>query len=246
MIAGVIAGGIPYSASVVTDPYWLSVSSLLHFDGDLKDETGRDWVNNGTQASIQAGSALFGVGGLRVDGNDSDLQTTYPLDTDTQPFTFELFMRIASYDGPNQLYGWSKKRHTILSQSGSGGSQDQTVYLEDGFLTIERTAWSTGGSGVILRAGVDKAPLNKFVHIAICYDGTTQYGFLDGVLQFAFSVNTGWFNGVAGLRVGRSINTGYTQYRFGANADYDELRITKGVARYTANFTPPAAAFPNS
>ena len=229
------------------DTYWESVVSLLSFDDDenpLEDAAGKIWTATGPAVEVNASSALHGEAGLRIDGNDSDLQTSYPLDSPTQPFTVELYVRIASYDGPNQSYPWSQKRQALFGQSGTGGAQDQVVYLSDGYLGIERTAWATGGAA-IAQTGSTRVPLDTFTHIAVCYDGTRQYGFVAGQLQFEVPVNNGWINGAAGFRLGRNINTGYQQYRVGSNADFDSVRITKGVARYTADFVPPATPFPN-
>jgi hypothetical protein len=66
-----------------------------------------------------------------------------------------------------------------------------------------------------------------------------------------------YVNGVSGGSVANSINISDTGLTIGTPNDYrdgsstyhyngyiDDLRITKGVARYTSNFTPPTTAFP--
>ena len=66
-----------------------------------------------------------------------------------------------------------------------------------------------------------------------------------------------FINGTADATSGGAITDNFNQTNAGyigadrvgtspMNGYIDDLRITKGVARYTANFTPPTAAFPNN
>jgi hypothetical protein len=82
-------------------------------------------------------------------------------------------------------------------------------------------------------------------HVAIVrYSGTNKMYF-DGVAQTNSSSDTTYYtspslsNYCIGYDYSGGGNTGYL------SAYIDDFRVTKGYARYTANFTPPTAALPN-
>ena len=82
-------------------------------------------------------------------------------------------------------------------------------------------------------------------HVAIVrYSGTNKMYF-DGVAQANSSTDTTNYvtpsvsNYCIGYDYSGGGNTGYL------SAYIDDFRVTKGYARYTANFTPPTAALPN-
>ena len=81
-------------------------------------------------------------------------------------------------------------------------------------------------------------------HFAWVNSGGTSRVYIDGtnvtmggVTSWATSSNI--YKATAPLQIGRDFQSGYF------NGYLDEIRITKGYARYTANFTPPAGPFPN-
>ena len=81
---------------------------------------------------------------------------------------------------------------------------------------------------------------NTWNHVAWVYNGTTLTGYINGVSGGTAtpSFNITQNNCFIG-RVGFAAS--------GFMAGYvDELRITKGIARYTANFTPPTSLFPST
>jgi hypothetical protein len=81
---------------------------------------------------------------------------------------------------------------------------------------------------------------NTWSHVAVVRNGSTVTIYIDGVNRGSGTDATNLSPGNYALEIGRGVvtseypMTGYIQ----------DLRITKGVARYTANFTPPTAAFP--
>jgi hypothetical protein len=89
--------------------------------------------------------------------------------------------------------------------------------------------------------GATSLSANTWYHVALSRSGTSTRLFLDGNQQGStYTDSNNYINPTArpliggdGYNVSSSFN-GYMQ----------DVRITKGYARYTANFTAPTAAFP--
>ena len=84
---------------------------------------------------------------------------------------------------------------------------------------------------------------STWYHIAVVREGTGSNQtkiYINGTNDGTGTVSTD-FNQTSIMYVGANRTGGDA-----LNGYIDDLRITKGVARYTANFTPPAAAFPTS
>jgi len=79
-------------------------------------------------------------------------------------------------------------------------------------------------------------------HIAVSRQGSTHRMFIDGTLQTSTWTDSGTYL----VPTNRPIigNSGYhrTDNAFDFNGYMSDIRFTKGLARYTANFTPPTAA----
>jgi hypothetical protein len=112
--------------------------------------------------------------------------------------------------------------------------------------------WSLNGDSNrwVWQVNAGTVPANAFViafvptvgqwyHFACVRNGSTTTMYINGSsIGSGTSINITNSTGV--VYVGRyALSTGYD-----LNGYINDLRITKGYARYTANFTPPTQAFP--
>ena len=107
---------------------------------------------------------------------------------------------------------------------------------------------ANGTSGVPISGNQNLANVSttKFIHLAVTRDSSNDLRiFINGAIDAgpqAAAVTL--FAGTAPFQVGKSI--GAPARVLASEHSLDSVRITKGVARYTAAFSPPPHAFANN
>lgn len=200
----------------------------ITFDGSVPGfRTNRDRANKqisvGGDAKLSTAIKQFGGSSLLLDGDD--------------------FITV----GENADFGYSTADFTIemwIYRTVSGVSQvvyDQRIAAPTNFApvilidSVNRLGYNDGSAGVI--SGTTTVPLNAWSHVAVSRSGTDTKLFLNGVQQGATYTDTRNYIATP-VRIGTQFNG-----TNGFAGQIDELRISKGIARYTANFNVPTAAF---
>lgn len=229
IIPGVVAGGRQVGGGGATDPFYANVAALLHFNGTdgstvLVDQKGTTWRIVGT-AQLDTAFLQFGSASLFLPATSSAIfanNATYAFGTGD--LTIEMWLRLPSTAGINcNIFYFGATDDTSAPPAGLYATPAGNLIL-----------WINGdritGSSVVS---------SSFVHIAISRNSGTFRLFINGVSQGTYSDSSNYSGQF--IKAGRFASSNYIP-----PAHIDDLRVTTGVGRYTANFTPPAAQFPDS
>ena len=204
---------------------------MLNFqDAGIYDRSGINNIDTVGNAQIDTAVKKYGTGSLEFSGNTTDkLVVSSPdLVLGTGDFTIEFWVYFDSINDGNVytlLDGRTSSDTTalVIAQESSGA---WTSRLGDSTLVDEGWSSSTFTTGT-------------WYHIAITREsGTTRY-FKDGTKTSADLSDTGNYDSDTYNIGGRYAASGNS-----INGYIDDFRITKGIARYTSNFTPPSAELP--
>jgi hypothetical protein len=193
------------------------------------DSSSNNLASTATNATISTAQSRFGGASGSFNGSTTYLTVSpggsSPFNVGTGDFTVELFAFISS----------SQPQSFPIIFSHGTGAANYGVIVDVSALTLSffygspRQYMALGGFAY-----------DTWTHLAVSRSETTLKVFADGVAQSSQTMSAQLGNSSAmtvGAEVGGSLNKfkGYV----------DELRVTKGVARYTDDFSTPSAQFPD-
>ena len=192
-----------------------SVKSLT-LNGDVKSST--------TQTKYLSSSMYFDGTADYITLSDSDLR-----EFGGNNFTMEFWIKTTI----------STQYATIISRTPSGFAAGMWTILMNNTVSGGEVAMYLGdltGNLIFATSGASIRD-DSWHHVAVVRNGSTFTCYIDGTSRGSGTWAGSITNINGDIRIGMDQN--YIRYFEGYLSD---LRITKGLARYTANFTPPTAA----
>lgn len=192
---------------------------LLHLDDNVTDSelTPKSVTNN----NVTFSSSVKKFGSHSAYFNGSNAYLTVPDSDDfafgSGDFTVDLWVNFNNI-GPQCLIGQTD------------GSGYMGLYINLSGLRYDSNCISMGYSWSERTTGV-------WYHIAVVRSSSTAYLFIDGIQKASASVSGSEPNINSILYIGRYSDGQYV------NGYMDEVRISKGIARWTSNFTPPSTPY---
>jgi len=226
------------------DASYSSISLLLHGNGPNGSTVFTDnspspkTVTAVGNAQISTAQSKFGEASIAFDGTDDYLtvpNTGAPGDLGAGNFTVECWTYLLSRINTTPCIIGNYSTFAAGSFAIFAGNQSASSGNTRYQLALNGTGFPSINAGTIV--------YDAWAHIAVVRNGSTITFYVDGT-SIGSTTNTANLSGTTGSlwigTTGDSLTTGEI------NGYIDDLRITKGIARYTANFTPPTAPFPDA
>jgi len=202
------------------DPYWDDV--YIYLDGETLTDTSsfaRTVTNSGVSTSTT--QVKYGARSLYFNGSSRLSLSGSDLGADTGDFTLDLWAYVTSVPDYGYFVETREDGATagaMLFTTDSGGGIGS--YVDTGYWLFENQG---------------SLSLNTWNHIALSRSGSTTKAFINGT-QVASVTDAINYN-----KDGFSLGGNYNGSGGFFNGYMDNIRWTKGVARYTSSFTPPTA-----
>ena len=222
---------IKATGTTVGDVHFPKVKLLLPFDGSNAATTTNDESNSTHSVTFAGGAQIstaeskFGGSSLYLNG-DSGTKLTISQSSDfdfgTGDFTIEFWIKTSLSNNDSQS-------RRVISFGTNNATRIQIFLSSDGIDFYDTSSVKVDGD-------IDVADGN-WHHVAFTRSVTSLKGFVDGAQSGSTASNSTDYDNAAALTIGAYASTG-----LGRVVGYlEDLRITKGLARYTSAFTAPTS-----
>ena len=214
--------------SITNTGLLINATNAAIFDNSMKNDL--ETVGN---AQISTSVKKFGTGSMAFDGTGDYLTSNAANDLyafGTGNFTIEMWFNLSSFSSLQILYD---------SRPTSTDGLYPLIYVASGGGSV---VWQISATAQI--TGTATLSTGVWYHLAVSRSSGSTRMFLNGTqIGSTYADTNAYLNsGTTRPFIGGS---SYSAGTLTVNGYIDDLRITNGVARYTANFTAPTAPFPN-